>query len=374
MLFLEKGINIIRDNGDVSYIIDQAFLNVDVYRYSREYIVNNSTIKELISDLQFPQVIAEVCILLFSKKHQKNYYFSWKKKDAYSQSTMVSISSIIKNNYSFSLSTYKEIVEKIETDSIYLGEVAATFTGMQIIPKYFLSNDDNVLCLEKWHKAVFSSNIERYNIIWPTTKQNGKYITYDTDLQNRVRSELQKRLDSGEQCRKPETLSIGSSDKEYRFYPPKIILSQTVHKSGQKIELQAALDEVGYYGNVSVHLIRHDDINYLKFLLAIMNSSLISFYAVDKKLILGSEPGSKKTPQIRKGAMDRIPIKITQKENRMILALFVDKILAITKSEDYPSDPAKRAKVKELVHQIDLLVYELYGLTPEEIAVVECKK
>jgi len=50
---------------------------------------------------------------------------------------------------------------------------------------------------------------------------------------------------------------------------------------------------------------------------------------------------------------------------------FVDHILAVTKDDDYLTNPAKQAKVKEYEHQIDEMVYELYGLTPEEIAIVE---
>ena len=50
---------------------------------------------------------------------------------------------------------------------------------------------------------------------------------------------------------------------------------------------------------------------------------------------------------------------------------FVDKILSITKDEDYPSNPTKQARVKELERQIDRMVYELYELTPEEIGVIE---
>ena len=49
----------------------------------------------------------------------------------------------------------------------------------------------------------------------------------------------------------------------------------------------------------------------------------------------------------------------------------VDKILTITKGEGYFENEAKQAKVKELERQIDQMVYELYDLTPEEIAVVE---
>ena len=49
----------------------------------------------------------------------------------------------------------------------------------------------------------------------------------------------------------------------------------------------------------------------------------------------------------------------------------VDKILAITKSDDYLDNPSKRAEVKEYERQIDQMVYELYGLTEEEIRIVE---
>ena len=49
---------------------------------------------------------------------------------------------------------------------------------------------------------------------------------------------------------------------------------------------------------------------------------------------------------------------------------FVNKILNITKDEDYSDNPEKQAKVKRLEKEIDKLVYELYELTPEEIEVV----
>ena len=41
------------------------------------------------------------------------------------------------------------------------------------------------------------------------------------------------------------------------------------------------------------------------------------------------------------------------------------------KGEDYLSNPGRQAWSKELEHQIDQMVYELYELTPEDIAVVE---
>ncbi len=49
----------------------------------------------------------------------------------------------------------------------------------------------------------------------------------------------------------------------------------------------------------------------------------------------------------------------------------VDKILAITKDDVYLENPEKQSKVKELEKQIDQLVYRLYGLTNEEITIIE---
>lgn len=51
-----------------------------------------------------------------------------------------------------------------------------------------------------------------------------------------------------------------------------------------------------------------------------------------------------------------------------------DKILAITKDDDYLRNPEKQAKVKELEKKIDQLVYKLYDLTDEEIKIIENEK
>ena len=48
----------------------------------------------------------------------------------------------------------------------------------------------------------------------------------------------------------------------------------------------------------------------------------------------------------------------------------VDKILAITKSNDYSTNTEIQAEVKGYEKQIDQMVYKLYDLTPEEIEIV----
>jgi adenine-specific DNA-methyltransferase len=51
--------------------------------------------------------------------------------------------------------------------------------------------------------------------------------------------------------------------------------------------------------------------------------------------------------------------------------LIVNQILTIAKDKDYLQNPEKQAQVKEYEKQIDQMVYELYGLTEEEIKIVE---
>ena len=69
--------------------------------------------------------------------------------------------------------------------------------------------------------------------------------------------------------------------------------------------------------------------------------------------------------------LSEIPIKKIPKKEQKPFVELVDKILAITKDDDYLENPIKQAKVREYEKQIDQLVYNLYGLTEEEIKIVE---
>ena len=69
--------------------------------------------------------------------------------------------------------------------------------------------------------------------------------------------------------------------------------------------------------------------------------------------------------------LSEIPIKQISHVDQKPFLQFVDRILVITKDEDYQNNKSKQARVNELEKQIDQMVYKLYGLTKEEIAMVE---
>jgi len=123
-----------------------------------------------------------------------------------------------------------------------------------------------------------------------------------------------------------------------------------------------------YVAGKSTIIIRESTNNMkLEPLLALLNSSIVSFYLKDAFSATGIDGGVNfSAPMVRD-----IPLpEISDKEIK-ILDELANKIISITYSADYPENPTKQAQVKTLEKQIDHLVYKLYDLTPEEIQIVE---
>jgi len=92
----------------------------------------------------------------------------------------------------------------------------------------------------------------------------------------------------------------------------------------------------------------------LKYLLAVLNSSFALKY-------LNNIRRHRLENYFYPDDFRKLPIPNIQQNEQQPFIDLVDQILAITKDEDYLSNPDKQAKVKELEHQIDQTVYELYG-------------
>jgi len=115
-----------------------------------------------------------------------------------------------------------------------------------------------------------------------------------------------------------------------------------------------------FCGNSANYILIKDNQYDKKYVLGALNSKLLNWYF---KLFSTNS-------NVNGYEVDNLPIPTPDRNSRELIGL-VENVLHITKDEDYLSNPAKQAKVKELERQIDQMVYELYGLTPEEIEVVE---
>ena len=102
----------------------------------------------------------------------------------------------------------------------------------------------------------------------------------------------------------------------------------------------------------------------LKYILAVLNSSLASLY-------LNNIRRHRLENYFYPDDLRKLPIAdISLKEQEPFINL-VEKICSITKEGDYLENAVKQAKVREYKKRIDKLTYKLYDLTPEEIAIVK---
>ena len=153
---------------------------------------------------------------------------------------------------------------------------------------------------------------------------------------------------------------IFAARDEKTFSGPKIICPQ------RSYENTFAYNELEWFASADVYFITQKDnsIN-LKYVLALLNSKLYYLWLYHRGKRKGEMLEIFYTP------LSEVPIKkISTNEQGPFISL-VDKIQSITKDEDYLLNCTKQAKVRQYERQIDQMVYKLYGLTKEEIAIVE---
>jgi type I restriction-modification system DNA methylase subunit len=105
----------------------------------------------------------------------------------------------------------------------------------------------------------------------------------------------------------------------------------------------------------------------LKLLLPIINSKLALFYLKEKYPASSYNEGVTFTREMINNLPCPKSLKIEQKN---VLEI-VEQIFAVAQSKDYFENSAKQAEVKKLENQIDQMVYKIYGLTADEITIVE---
>ena len=98
--------------------------------------------------------------------------------------------------------------------------------------------------------------------------------------------------------------------------------------------------------------------------MAILNSKLISFYAVKKEIVLLK---TGKTPQLRSG--QRGPIGLRQLP---LIALNKNQINDLKdRVENIFNNQTANEPYDTIINEIDVLVYQLYNMTEEEIKIIE---
>jgi hypothetical protein len=134
-------------------------------------------------------------------------------------------------------------------------------------------------------------------------------------------------------------------------------------------DCQMTLDENGLYHTTTVYsfVFRKENKEAIEYYQSLLNSKLLWFFLTSTGSVLRGNYFRFKTNYLMPFP---IPRKLSDDEQRPFIS-FVNRIFAITHSEDYLHNQQKKAKVKALEREIDQMVYKFYDLTPEEIKIVE---
>jgi type I restriction-modification system DNA methylase subunit len=347
-IFMDKAIQLCSSNGIQTLIVPDSFLMGRYFSKIRNIILRKNNILELLLLPYgvFDATVGFSVVYLFQRTKSPNT--SHKIIARFVDSKENLLNRTLKSfsypqdyfrglNYNrFRLFFDQQImglVTKIEKDGVPLSKIIDLNSGL--IGK---DGKDSIVSDRQlnahWLPGIISGGeIHRFIL-----KPEGYYILYKKD-----------KIHSGYEC--------------VEYFEDKIFMRQTGDS------LICAIDNIHLLCLNNVHVGNLRDNRYsLKYVAAIINSTLLNYYY--RSLALES---GRAMAQTDIEILENLPIKKTDKSHQQQIVNIVDEILAITGNQDYQSNPAKQARVKELEHQIDHMVYELYGLTPEEIAIVEGK-
>ena len=214
------------------------------------------------------------------------------------------------------------------------------------ITKYKV-NENNSLWVIQAHTELDMDN-------YPNIKDHLEENKQAIELRNYGSGELSKAKRLG------KWWAMSSSRREFDFSKPKIVSPQRSYNN------TFAYTEKEWTASADVYFItsKEESAVKLKYILALLNSKLYYLWLYHR----GKRKG--KMLELYLTPLSEIPIKNISLEAQSPFIDIVDKILAITSAEDYdPKNPP--LEQKELEAEIDQMVYELYGLTEEEIQIIE---
>jgi len=154
------------------------------------------------------------------------------------------------------------------------------------------------------------------------------------------------------------------------FDSPKIVMRQTANS------LYAAIDEVGYYCLNSIINVRPKNILLIKYYLGLLNSRLLRW-------LYGNftQEQRRAFAEVKPVNLRKLPIRSINFSDRADLALhdkmimIVETMLTLNKQLADSMSAAQKEIIQRQIdatdRKIDQLVYELYGLTKDEIKIVE---
>ena len=350
--FIDRGFQIVKNQGITSYIIPNSILfNVFAQEY-RLTLFDNWGITEMLdcTDINiFDDATVRNIIFQFVKNETNNklYYKPTNDISAFHEliaRQLVSVKKeiVIANNQNWGL-IFKlspiilKVINKIKTNAVPLSEkFSETSQGLIAYDKY-KGQSEEIIKNRVYHhfsnpngiykKWLYGEDVVRFKVNWNAKE----YIDYCNDIAN---------------------------PREPKYFTGKRILIREI--TNPRIFAAITSDEL--YNDPSIVIIKENVANFsLETLLAVLNSKLATFYHFNS------------SPKATKGAFPKIlvydvnnfplPSNLSKETNDILKTLINEIIEKKRTNSDYDTS--------EQEEEIDKIIYSLYGLTEEEIKIVE---
>lgn len=348
-LFLAKSADLQKQNGILCEIFQNSFLGDSSSSKIRQYFLRDQRIVKIDSfperdDVNlrvFESAKMSVCILTSQNKKLPVYNFAlsiWRDKYMLSGQKIVLLNqdlfALDPKSVSIPMTNQQEfdILKKLSTNprlnqfaSCYEGEINLTFHK-----KYLTSDKRNA-------PMIKGAAVQKWFVKEKMSQGEIEYLDKKRYLND-------------------------NAGKKSRHHELGRIVMQGITGVDEKNRLKMTIIEEGIFcGNSVNYVLVHDGKMSQKYLLALLNSRLLNWYF--KMLSTNSN--------VNGCEVDNFPMPFQTNQDVKPIDEAVENILKVSSSVDYLNNTSKQAKVKEYAHQIDQMVYKLYGLTKEEIDVIE---
>jgi hypothetical protein len=348
--FMERSIHLLRTGGLFGYIVSDGWLRLDSFEKMRTFLLQETALQAVIdfTGNVFEDANVNTVVLLLSKDRVSTGRVRICVTGPTPRLGELTFKTIAQELFTH---TYKHILDlsldprqdqvkrKMRHGSTPLGELFSLSFGLK-------TGDDSVFLSFKAttrdHKHLLrGEDVHRYS-----ARHKGEFVWYVPNKMTEHR----------------RTARPGSPE---RFEQPKVLMRDT---GGN---LEGSFDEAKYYvKDVLVVTDHRQSRASLLYLLGVLNSKLMRFYYET----------SFPTLHVQRDELASLPIRSVAgseagraRHDKMVS--LVERMLKSHKDlqaawAESDKDAIKR-NIEETDKEIDALVYELYGLTPEEIAIVE---
>ncbi|MCF8263041.1 MAG: N-6 DNA methylase [Melioribacteraceae bacterium] len=392
--FIAKAIHLERNDGMIGVIIPSSFLNQHEFWKTRKHILEVTNFQRIcnLGDGVFWKVNSPSCIIVLGDKLKENYFYDYSKVErklvqSYLEAERLGIifEKIGDNSdtYNLQINENADLLKKCYKWPRLkeIAEDVATGISSGLDKAYVLYSEqikNEKLEMDLLKKLVLGKEVNRYAMN-PISNKKIIYITSANDISDypNIKQHLMPFKDKLKKRREAAKGSIAWYSlnwprRKKLFSKSKILIRQTANR------ILGTIDDNNWYCLKSIIIIQLPDDSPIvnEYLLALLNSSLFN-YLYDN--LVGEQ--SRIFPEVKPVQLFKLPIRMIDKNNSTEIKQYenlvnlVKLIIELHHKISVINLPQEKTQLQRQIDaldkQIDQLVYELYGLTEEEIKIVE---